>query len=106
MSVLMPLHTFGASLICFRFEMKNYSYFSLCIIVVVSDLSVTVVTVLCINLSVLLKRCFTRINTCLYELIRAAGEESVDLFGHISTLKHPQSLIVKLIRTLINQIVQ
>jgi len=35
----------------------------------VSDLSIIVVTVLFINWVVLLKRCFTRINTCLCELI-------------------------------------
>jgi hypothetical protein len=42
---------------------------------------------------VLLKRCFTRINTCLCELIQCAGEESVGLYRQISTVKHPQPLI-------------
>jgi len=53
----------------------------------VSDLSINVVTVLFINISVLLKRCFTRIDTCLFELIRYAGEESVGLYRQISTVK-------------------
>ena len=41
----------------------------------------------------LLKRCFTGINTCLCELIQCAGEESVGLYRQISTVKHPQQLI-------------
>jgi hypothetical protein len=56
-------------------------------------LSVNVVNVLVINLPVLLKRCSTRINTYLFEMIQCAGEESVGLYRQISTVKHPQQLI-------------
>ena len=58
-----------------------------------SVLSVNVITVLYINWTVLLKRCFIRINPCLYELIWCAGEESVCLYTHIATVIHPQPLI-------------
>jgi hypothetical protein len=60
---------------------------------IVSILSVNVVAVMVINLSVLVKVCFIRINTCLCELIQCAGEESVGLYRQISTVKHPQPLI-------------
>jgi len=59
----------------------------------VSVLSVNLVTVLLIIWTVLLKRGFTRKTTCLWELIRCAGEESLGLYIQISTLKHPQPLI-------------
>jgi len=42
---------------------------------------------------VLLKRCFTGINTCLCELIGCAVEESLGLYRQISTVKHPQQFI-------------
>jgi hypothetical protein len=51
------------------------------------------VTALFINLAVLLKRCFTRKNTCLYELIRCAAEESLGLYRKISTVKRTKTLI-------------
>jgi len=51
---------------------------------VVSILSIHLVTVLFINLAVVLKRCFRRVNTCLCELIECAGQESFDL-GIFST---------------------
>jgi len=84
-SVLVPLHTFSSSLICFRFQMINYPQFCLCIIMAVSILSINLVTVLFISCAVLLKRCFTMKNTCLCELIGCAGEESVGLYIQIST---------------------
>jgi 7tm Chemosensory receptor. len=59
----------------------------------VSILSVNVLTVLFINLTILLKECFSRINKCLCELIQCAGEESVGLYRQISSVKHPQQLI-------------
>jgi len=59
----------------------------------VSDLTINVVTVLFISIAVLLKRCYTRKNTCLCELIQCAGEESVGLYRQICTVKHPQPLI-------------
>jgi hypothetical protein len=58
-----------------------------------SALSINIVPVLFINIAVLLKRCFTRINMCLCELIQCAGEESVGLYRKTSTVKHPQPLI-------------
>jgi len=39
------------------------------------------------------KRGFTRKTTCLCELIRCAGEDSLSLCIRIGTLKHPQPLI-------------
>jgi hypothetical protein len=69
---------------------------------IVSKFSVTVVAVVFINLTVLLKRCFARINQCLCELIQCAGEETVGLYRQIFTAKHPQPLI-ELITFLINQ---
>ena len=59
----------------------------------VSILSVNLVCLLFINLTVLLKGCFTRRNTCLGELVQCAGEESVGLYRQIFTLKHPLPLI-------------
>ena len=81
--VFLPLHTLSAFLIFFRFEMKNYPQFCFCVIMSISVVSINLVTVLFINLAVLLKRCFTRINTCLCELIGCAGEESVGLYIQI-----------------------
>jgi hypothetical protein len=92
-SVLVPLHTLSAVLIFFKFEMKNYLQFCLCVIMAVSVLSINVVTLLFINWAVLLKRCFTGINTSLCERIVCAGEESVGLYGQICTVKHPPCLI-------------
>ena len=59
----------------------------------VSVLSVNLVCLLFINLAVVLKGCFTRINTCLGELVQCAGEESVGLYRQISTVKHTLPLI-------------
>jgi len=59
----------------------------------VSIFSVNLVCLLFINLAVVLKGCFTRINTCLGELVQCAGEESVGLYRQISTVKHTLSLI-------------
>jgi len=59
----------------------------------VSVLSVNLVCLLFINLAVILKGCFTRINTCLGELVQCAGEESVGLYRQISTVKHTLPLI-------------
>jgi hypothetical protein len=46
-----------------------------------------------INLAVVLKGCFTRINKCLCELVQCAVQESVGLYRQISTVIHPQPLI-------------
>ena len=58
-----------------------------------SVLPVNLVTLLFINLAVVLKGCFTRINTCLCELVLCAGEESVGLYRQISTVRHRQPVI-------------
>ena len=73
--------------------MKNYPQFCLCVIMVVSVLSVNLITVLFISLAVLLKRCLSRIDTYLCELIWCAGEDSLGLYIQISTVKYLQSLI-------------
>ena len=70
----------------------------------VSVLSINVISVFFINLAVLLKRCFPRKNTCLCELIKCAGEESVGLYRQISTAKRPQSLIELTLRLLMSYI--
>ena len=59
----------------------------------VSILSVTLVTVLFINLAVVLKGYFTRINTCLCELIQFTGQDSFGLYRQMSSVKHTQRLI-------------
>jgi hypothetical protein len=56
-------------------------------------LSVNLITLLFINLAVIVKGCFRRINTRLCELIQCAGQESVGLYRQISTVKHTQPLI-------------
>ena len=45
-SVLVPLHTSSAFLICFRYEMKNFRDLCFCIIMALSVLSIKVVTLL------------------------------------------------------------
>jgi len=49
MSVLVPLRTSSAFLICFGFEMKNYPQFCFCVIMAVSVLSINLVAVLFVN---------------------------------------------------------
>jgi hypothetical protein len=45
------------------------------------------------NLAVLLKRCFTRINTRLHDQVQRAGEESLGLYIQMSIVKDTQPLI-------------
>jgi hypothetical protein len=59
----------------------------------VSALSVNVVPVLFINLAVILKQCFTKINGYLCELIQCAGEETVGIYRQTVTVKHQQQLV-------------
>jgi hypothetical protein len=61
--------------------------------VTVSILSVNLISLLFINLAVVLKGCFTKINKCLCELVQCAGQDSVGLCRQISTVIHPQPLI-------------
>jgi hypothetical protein len=91
--VIVALYTLITILLALRFELTDFTALCPFFTMTVSVLSVNVVTVLFVNLAVLLKRCFTRINTCLCELIQCAGEESVGIYRAISTVKHPQQLI-------------
>jgi hypothetical protein len=80
-------------LLTVRFGLVDLTTVGLFFSVTVSVLSVNVVTVLFINLAVLLKQRFTRINTCLCELIQWAGEETVGIYRQIATVKHQRQLI-------------
>ena len=92
-SVLVTLHAFIGFLAALVLEFKDYMTVYMYLMMTVSVLSVNIVTVLFINLAVLLKRSFTRINTCLCELIQCAGEDSVGLYRQVSTVEDPQPLI-------------
>jgi len=91
--VLVTIYALCAILMALSFQSINFvtalRFFSM----VVSILSIHLVTVLFINLAVVLKRYFRRINTCLCELIECAGQESVGLSRQISSVKQPQRLI-------------
>jgi len=91
--VLVTLYSLCTILIALSFQIMDLEtacrFFSMS----VSVLSVNVVTLLFINLAAVLKGCFTRINTCLCELVQCAGQESVGLYRQISTVIHPQPLI-------------
>ena len=104
-SVLVTVLTLALFLIGLPYEFKGYLEIYRYFVMIVSIFSVNVVAVMYINLALLVKWCFVRINACLYELIRCAGEESVGLYRQISTVKHPQSLI-KLNTFLIDQSVE
>jgi hypothetical protein len=92
-SVLVSVITLASILIGLRYEFKGYIEIYRYFFMIVSVFSVNVVGVMLINLAVLLKGCFVRINTCLCELIECTGEESVALYRQIPTVKHPQPLI-------------
>jgi hypothetical protein len=80
-------------LIVMRFEKIHFTKIVPTLTMSVSVISVNLVPVLFINLAVLLKQCFTRINTCLCKEIQCAGEGLVGRYRHISALKHPHHLI-------------
>ena len=92
-SVLVSVCTLTSVLIGVRYEFKGYIEIYRYFVMTVSVFSVNVVAVMLINLAVLPKGCFVRINTCLCELIQCTGEESVALYRQIPTVKHPQPLI-------------
>jgi hypothetical protein len=92
MSVVVSVLTLTAFLISLGYDFKGYIQSYRCFVMTVSIVSVNIVTVLFINLAVLLKRGFTRINTCLCELIQCAGEESVGLYRQVSTVEDPQPI--------------
>jgi len=92
-SVLVTIHALCAILLLLSFQSMDFVLACGFFGVTVSILSVNLVTLLFINLAVVLKGCFTKINTCLCELVRCAGEESVGLYRQISTVRHLQPLI-------------
>jgi hypothetical protein len=91
--VLLTLHTIRSVIIALAFEFKGFSTVSLFFSKTVAVLSLNLIIVLFINLAVVLNECFTRINTCLFDLIQCAGEESVGIYRQIATVKHPQQSI-------------
>ena len=91
--VLVTIHAVCTVLSALPFHFKDFTRVCGFLSTSVSILSVNLVCLLFINLAVVLKGCFTRINTCLCELVQCAGEESVGLYRQISTVKHPQPLI-------------
>ena len=92
-SVLLTLHALSAFVFILAFEVKSYLRLFHCFVTVLSVLSINLITVFFINLAVLLKRCFAKINTCLCDLTEGEVEESVGLCRQISNTEHPQQLI-------------
>jgi hypothetical protein len=91
-SVLVPFRTWSAFLIFFKLKIKIISIFFFVSFGCISFVSICSSRVFH-KLSFVAERCFTRINTCLCELIWCAGEEPFGLNGQISTVKNPQPLI-------------
>jgi hypothetical protein len=92
--VLVMIYGLFTILVALSFQAMDLETACRCFSMTVSILSVNVVTLLFINLAVVLKGCFTMINTCLCELVQCAGQDSVGLYRQISTVIHPQPLIV------------
>jgi len=91
--VLVTIYALCTILIALSFQSIDLVTACIFFSMAVSNLSINLLTVLFINLAVVLKGCFRRINTCLCELIECAGQESVGLARQISSVKHPQRLI-------------
>ena len=91
--VLATIHALCTVLLVLSFPSINFLSVSRFFSPAVSILSIHLVTVLFINLAVVLKRCFRRINTCLCELIQCTGEEIFGLSRQISSVIHPQLLV-------------
>jgi hypothetical protein len=91
--VLVAVSALCTILIALSFQDTDFLIACVFFSMTVSMLSVNLVTLLFINLAVVLKGCFTRINTCLCELVQCAGEESVGLYRQISTVKQPQPVM-------------
>ena len=91
--VLVTIHALCSILLALSRKFVDFIIACRSVSMTVSVLSVSLVTLLFINLTVVLKECFRRINTCLCELIQCAGEESVGIYRQISTVKQPQPLI-------------
>ena len=92
-SVLVSVLTLASTLIGLRYEFKAHLQIYRYFVMIVSIFSVNVAAVMFINLAVLMKVCFARINTCLCELIQCAGQELVGLYRQVPTVKHQQTLI-------------
>jgi hypothetical protein len=91
--VLLTLHALRSTLIALEFDFIDFTTVSRFFGMTVSVLSVNLITVLFINLGAVLNEYFTRINTCLYEVIQCACEYSVGLYRQLCTVKQPQQLI-------------
>jgi hypothetical protein len=91
--VLVTLHSLNSVLVILAFDVTGYVQICRYFVITASIFSIYLVTLLFTNLAVLLKRCLTRINTCLCELIQRAGEESVGASRQISIVKVSQPLI-------------
>jgi hypothetical protein len=91
--VLLTLNTTRSVLIALAFEFKGFSTVSLYFSMTVAVLSLNLLIVLFINFSVVLNKCFTRINSCLLDLIQCEGEESVGIYRQAVTVTHQQQLI-------------
>jgi hypothetical protein len=92
--VLVTIHAVCSILMVLSFQSIGFVRVCRFFNTTVSALSVNLVTLLFINLAAVLREGFTKINTCLCELVQCAGQESVGLYRQISTVIHPQPLIV------------
>jgi hypothetical protein len=92
-SVLLTLHGLFAFVIIRTFEVKSYLRLFYFFFTVLSVLSINLVAIFFINLTMLLKRCCTSINTGLCDLIAREDEESVGVYRQISHVKHTEQLI-------------
>jgi hypothetical protein len=91
--VLVTIYAVCSILIALSFQSIGFVTVCRFFSMTASTLSVSLVTLLFINLAAVLKGCFTKINKCLCELVQCAGQESVGLCRQISTVIHPKPLI-------------
>ena len=91
--VIVTVHAIFTLLLALSLQSMDFARACVFFSMTVSICSVHLVTALFINLAVVLKGCFGRINTCFCEVIQCAGEESVGLYRQISTVKLPKPLI-------------
>jgi hypothetical protein len=93
MCVLVTIHALCSTLLALSFQPMDLATACQFFSITVSILSLNLATLLLINLTFVLKGCFTRLYTCLCQLIQCAGRESFGLYKQISTVNHPQPLI-------------
>jgi hypothetical protein len=91
--VVVTVYALISILVALRIEFTDVTKVCPVVSMTVSVLSVNVVAVLFLNLAVLLKQCFTRINMCLCELIQCAGEKTVGIYRQTVTVEHQQQSI-------------